>query len=417
VDALVPLGLLLKGPGAEEPDHPVRVLADVVSGFARSVAPRRGGPGAGEPLAREAAELLATLSDLAPQPVSVEIRSTRRRILESLRRRRMAARTLSFLARAAKLTVPFSVALALTTVLVLAWFAGERRANARALDAALLLAKRDPRWAKVEGLAATRNEDFALALRMIGNDLPAFGALDDVASPDARFWARCAAGAGLLSWLTPEGTPVLGRTDIKKAVEETLAADLEGAVERWLEDALEPFPRAQPDPGRGFPALQVKLEVASHILASLKPPGGRGAQTGGLIATRERVSILKAVAESLGGLVAGAGRLITEIGESEEAEGVRLARSFWGRYLSGREGAPSGAWRKLLDCATATVLAREIREKPHWAQSGAAGKGPSVYEALRLIARIREKSGPLPLVPGWSEETDPLYSVLWPLVR
>ena len=118
------------------------------------------------------------------------------------------------------------------------------------------------------------DEETELALRIWGRDLPYFSALDSMADPDARFWARSVTGALVLGWITSERTPVLGRTGIRGTIEAVLEADLAAALEEWLAEGAEPFP-APELAGQAFPGVLARLQAADGVLAALADREGK----------------------------------------------------------------------------------------------------------------------------------------------
>jgi hypothetical protein len=360
-------------------------------------------------------KLLEDLAGLAPIDPAERIEASRRALLRRMRRLRVSASIAGIFRRALQCALPLAVALALAVVAVLAWSTGERRSGQRELDRALRELRSDPRWKDVGAIAVSPGKDLALALRMIEGDLPAFAALDSRTDPDSRFWARCVAGAGILGWIAPEEAPVLGRSGIRRAVEEAIAADLEATVGGWVDEAREAVPSARVEADRGFPALLTRLEVAGKVMAGMA--GSDDPAQASLAPVRERAAGLAAAARELEALVDSAARLPAELGKMDRREVEKAEGAFWARYSAAREAAPAEGWRRLLDGAAAAALVRGLRA--WWAdpRDRNGPSGPAALATLRLVARIRELGGCPALVDGWSEAGDPLYPVLWPLVR
>jgi hypothetical protein len=434
VGRLSPLGPLLAVPPSGDDPHPCEIVAGRVLDLFRTY--RHFGQPMGAPMDREILKLLEDLAALAPPPAAARLKLMRKDVLGSIVRRRMVARALTFSSRTLRLAIPIAAAAALTVAGVLAWWTVERRLEVNALEGALLALREDPRWKDVGAILPEPGRDLALTFRMIETDLPAFAAIDGMVDPDARFWARSVSGASVLGLIRSDAAPVLGRSGIRRIVEETIVADLEAVLPSWANGALEPFPRQDPDPGRGFPALLVRLEVAGRILEGLGRDH-RPENPSPLQDVRERLADLARWARRLGLLVEEAGRLPAEAEGAGPGDAGRKAEAFWGRFTAARGEAPPD-WKRLLDCTAATALARGLREgvsvRPGtgppasgWAvtgppASGWAGRprvpvGPAAFDVLRLIARIREAGGPLPLLEGWSSGNDPLYSILRPVVR
>ncbi len=416
IDILSGLRPILSASELVGDQHPCGLVADQIYVIGKPCAASRGG--LGEALAREAAGLLVTLADLAPPPVSDEIRETRHQILESLRRQRIAAKLGILLRRAARVAIPASVSLALVMAVWLAWTAGDHRARSRELEEAVLALKREPRWSSVEG-QVLRGVDFAQTMRLLEHDLPAFASLDGVRSPDARFWARLVLSVGILSEIAPDRTPLLGRSGIRSAIEDTLTGDLESAVQTWVEEVTEPFPLLQPAPERGFAALRMRLDTADRVFLSLGELGGGRGDQAGLMGLRGCLDSLRQTAAALQDQVETAPRFAADLLEGTEAQAQGKAAGFWRKYLLERRAAPGPAWRRLVDSGTANRLAEALRTSVRRTAASGSSTDSSerVWEILSLLARIREAAGPLPLDPKWSAETDSVYSVIEPIVR
>ncbi len=408
------LAPLLAMPPAGGSPHP----SEIVAGELFEAASELRKEGAGIP-GQDILSLLDELAGLSPSEVSEGIKVKKRAVLWSLWRRRVTNWLFSFFGRTAKFMIPLFLSLALSGVVVLAWYGKEHENRKRHLSTALSLLKRDHRWAKVGSLTSVPRTEFALAMRMIERDLPAFSALKKVGDPDPRFWARCVSGAGILASIAREETPVLGRTGIRNAVEEALRDDLEGAVEAWIKEASRPFPLEGSGRGGGFPALYLRLEIADRVLGSLGRLDIDPEKLGGLAAVRRRIWELRDAAGKMKGLVERALQLAVDLGRGSKGSGGRAADSFWIEFLSCRRGAPSEAWKRLLDSETAAAFVDGMRKRPFWEPSLGSHKinRDSGYELIRLIARIRELSGSFTLVDGWSEMNDPLHPILYPLVR
>ncbi len=416
IDILSGLRPILSASELVGDQHPCGLVADHIYVIAKPCATSRNE--LGEALARDAADLLVTLADLAPPPVSDEIRETRHQILESLRRQRIAAKFAILARRVARVALPALISLALVTAVGLAWTAGDHRARAHQLEESVHALKREPRWASVEG-QVLKGEDFAQMMRLLEHDLPAFASLDGVCNPDARFWARLVSGVGILSQIAPDRSPLLGRSGIRSAVEDTLTADLESAVQAWVEEVTEPFPLLQPAQERGFAALHMRLDTVDRLLLSLGELGGGRGDQAGLMGLRVCLDSFRQTGEALQEQVEAAPRFAVDLLEGTEAEAPSRAAGFWREFLLRRMSAPSPAWRRILDSGVANRLAEALRASLRRRAAGGSTDPNSerIWGLISLIARIREIGGPLPLDPNWSAETDPIHSVVEPIVR
>jgi len=244
-------------------------------------------------------------------------------------------------------------------------------------------------------------------------DLPAFSALDGLPDPGRRFWARCVEGARILAVVAFQPAMNPDGNAVRQPVVETLRNDLETAVEAWVAQATPPLSGTETGPDRGLRAVAFRLAVAESILGALQSHQPAGDE--GLRLVVERAVELQKKAQTLVTMADSVPGLAAELWSSSADARARSAAAFWQRYLELRSMAPSKAWQKLLDCQTIFFLCDALRERPPWAVE--EGQAAAAYEVLKLIALIRDKSGPLPLDASWSEKADPFYKVFWRVLR